>query len=225
MKKKIRLLWYDMKEMGISRFLPIVLLGGLFLFSQSLKSNPDGILRMLELFLPSICAWWIIFLFHNYVEDEGAEVFCAYPTSRRFLGIIRVLIFYFLYLVVLLVFLISMCKSGCIKWQILGLYFMQLSVQSLFYGSCGFYFILRTKSTLWSIAMILSIAALTIWGNLPIINSLITLRFYSNENMRFENMWLNMVIILCISAFILYQGQRRFVQYERYQYDVSTKKR
>lgn len=96
---------FEIKSMGFSFFIPILLSFFIIIFFLSINRPVVALelaIPVMEyLFVPFSC-WWSIYLFYDYYEDFGSEVLFSYPLTKREHGIFRIGIFFLLYLILLL---------------------------------------------------------------------------------------------------------------------------
>ncbi len=95
--------------MGVSYYAPFVavLLGIIYV---TFSSSPDVIRYtsiIVEFVVCPFAAWWSMYLFYDYYEDQASEVLFSYPLSSFFHGIIRVTSFFIVFLVAFFIFLVT----------------------------------------------------------------------------------------------------------------------
>lgn len=161
MKKKHyfnpKMLSYDFTLMGINAFVPIIgmLLTYIFLYFLCFKAQYDSALylTMSETTITLLGSWWVFHLLRPVVEDDGGELYLTFPVKRSYLGIFRVVRMWLIYALLLLVYCIGINIISGIS--IIDLWF-QLSLQSLFFFSFGFFCVVVTGSA--SYCWIISVA-------------------------------------------------------------------
>ncbi|XQY90219.1 hypothetical protein ACNRWW_11755 [Metabacillus sp. HB246100] len=135
--KKVDFL-FEAKSMGLSAILPIISLLFLVFFNYS-EQGPE-ITRKLSIFIEFvICplsAWWCIYLFIDYYEDNMEEVLFTYPVSIFFHGILRTLIFLFSFIAFFLICLIPLSYRH--EEFLYSMQVLQYIPQCILYGSLGF---------------------------------------------------------------------------------------
>jgi len=99
--KKINL-FFEMKSMGWSFLLPLLVFLILIYQLVTYKGLPVYIYKTLEFLIAPFTCWWIIYLYYEYFEGELQELIPCYPLSSWYHGIYRVLTFTFIYLLLLL---------------------------------------------------------------------------------------------------------------------------
>lgn len=151
------LILYDFTLMGINALVPLIgmLLTYLFLYFLCFKAQYDSVLylAMSETTITFIGSWWIYHLMRPIVEDNGGELYLTFPVKRIFLGVIRVVEMWLIYVLLLMVYCIGINIISGIS--IINLWF-QLSLQSLFFFSFGFFWVVVTRSA--SYCWIISVA-------------------------------------------------------------------
>ncbi|WP_394530754.1 hypothetical protein [Priestia aryabhattai] len=100
---------FEIKSMGVSYYAPFVavLLGMMYV---TFSSSPDVIRYtsiIVEFVVCPFAAWWSMYLFYDYYEDQASEVLFSYPLSSFFHGIIRVTSFFIVFLVAFFIFLVT----------------------------------------------------------------------------------------------------------------------
>ncbi|MDL4839493.1 hypothetical protein [Aquibacillus rhizosphaerae] len=143
--KKINVM-FEIKSMGISFYLPIAVLLYLLVLNYT-GSGPDFIRRLslfIEFIVCPLAAWWSIYLLLDYYEEGLEKLLFSYPVSVLFHGLIRVLLFLFIYLigVLLVLFAISLTHNTMgLKSQLLQYY-----PQCLLYAAVGFFLMVATRN-------------------------------------------------------------------------------
>ena len=207
---KLRLLWYDCKDMGIMFFLPIVGYASICLYAPLGFAEINGMMRVMELFLPPIGTWWVIQGMYNYVEGDGSEVFTSFPISRWVLGVERSLIFLGIHsicmgVVVALVFSFikdSNSTLGVVLW-------IQLVIQSYFYLSFAFFLTIYFKSILWSLGGVMIYLSASILAP-PSFLTNFNVYFFSGSSLSIGDLFPRGIVIIIISTFLLIKGERLF---------------
>lgn len=151
---------FDWRSMGGNAYPPFLAVLVLVSFTAANKGEFLSVLPMLELVFPFFGAWWSIFVLHDLLSEEGNEVLFTYPVKRWQVGIVRVVVFYFLH-VVLLVAMLA-CLSIWIGHQHVLSLFLQLASQSFFYAGLGFLAMVITQNTGWSLVVVTSYLSLQI---------------------------------------------------------------
>jgi hypothetical protein len=126
-------------------------------------------LPVLEMLYPFFGCWWSVFVLNDLLAEEGGEVLFSYPIRRWQLGILRVFLFFLLYLLLMFVMLFVGVGSVIGVHQIPSLA-LQYGVQSFFYSGLGFLAMVLTRSTGWSLILVstyLSLMILTRGETLP----------------------------------------------------------
>ena len=174
--KHLKLLIYDVKEMGYGFFLTPVML--LLLISYTIMINDEsvtlGIMDMHQHFVGPLAAWWVVMSFYSYTDEDGGEAFLSYPFSRRYIGMGRTLIFVSCFLVLVFLDISILYVSGVCNDSTMFAMCALVSGQAFFYGSFGFFLVVRLNSVLWALAMVLAIAFVNIWGIVPKLEAYIT---------------------------------------------------
>lgn len=117
---------------------------GAWSFSQQLP--------VLEMILPTFSAWWSICLFQDILEEEGSETLFSYPIPRWKLGLIRVIFFWVLYCLGIIVVLgILQTWTSQPFWLPLALQFI---TQAFFFSSFGFLAVAITAQVGWAILIV-----------------------------------------------------------------------
>lgn len=133
--------------MGINALVPLIgmLLTYLFLYFLCFKAKYDSTLylTMSETIITFIGSWWVYHLMRPIVEDNGGELYLTFPVKRIYLGVIRVVEMWLIYVFLLIVYCIGINIISGIS--IINLWF-QLSLQSLFFFSFGFFCVVATRS-------------------------------------------------------------------------------
>lgn len=206
MKNKMKIILYDFKEMGLNAFLPIIIATSLGFFCTYVQGYPDQIMHSFELFIPPFSAWWIIQSFYNYIDETGCEIYFSYPTSRIYIGLVKTLILYFLYLLIIFI-PISITKL----WETCDIFsfYIVLVTLSLFFSSCGFYLIVHLRNTLLSFGLILIYIAFNILYPRGIILKT-SVYFYSTTELDIKMVLSKIILLLILSLIILINAQLHF---------------
>ncbi|MGP7816527.1 hypothetical protein [Niallia sp. 01092] len=152
MLKKLNLP-FEIKALGYSFYLPI-LLQIIFLFQMVLLDNKLNfiLLKEMEFLVVPFSAWWIIFLYYDYFEEDGNTVLFTYPLTIFQHGILRVSIFTLLYEILLII--------DCLILNLIHYknYFFNLLLpylfQSLLYIAIAFFIVLFSKKVMVPIIVI-----------------------------------------------------------------------
>lgn len=227
MKQLLLLLYYDFKEMGIGFLVPIVTLititvYGICIYNGAVSGEESKatviVLNLLQDFLPPINAWWVIVAFHRYAEEEDTEAFFSYSFSCKKTGIGRTIVFMGIFSVLLFISLIFIYIFRILDFESLFVVYIALVIQAVFYGSCGFVFIISIRNTIWSISAILIIAALNIWGNIPIISQYLSVVINMQPHMNIKQVYLRLLFLIIVSVILLYKAQNMFKKLSQKKY-------
>lgn len=147
---------FEFKVMGINAYVPIIGFIVVFIYSVYNLRYSNGwmnIIQSLEMVLPFLAGWYSVFLFQDVLEEMGSETIFTYPVKRYELGLLRVLIFYAFYLIILAIILFAMQVMG--NKNIFLSLFIQLSVQGLFFSAFGFLSAVITSSSIWALTILI----------------------------------------------------------------------
>ncbi|MBM7602715.1 hypothetical protein JOC75_000685 [Metabacillus crassostreae] len=151
--------FFEIKSMGLSAILPLLALLFLVFFNYS-ELGPE-IARKLSIFIEFVicplAAWWCMYLFIDYYEDNMGEVLFTYPVSIFFHGVLRALMFLlcFLALFIICLFLISQRHEEIL----FSIQVLQYIPQSILYGALGFCLIVLTRNIVIPILCIVGYVA------------------------------------------------------------------
>lgn len=156
--KKLDIL-FEVKSMGISFFVPV--LSVLFLIFLSYTELGPEITRKLSLFIEFIicplAAWWCIYLFIDYYEENMEEVLFTYPVSFFFHGVLRSIIFLILYILLLILGMIPISlRHELVQFST---QVFQYIPQCILYGAVGFCLTVMTRTIVFPILCIVGYAA------------------------------------------------------------------
>ncbi|MDQ0232715.1 hypothetical protein [Metabacillus malikii] len=150
---------FELKTMGLSAVLPIIA----FLILVFLNYTDQGpeITRMLSILIEFVicplAAWWCIYLFIDYYEDNMEEVLFTYPVSALYHGVLRSLIFLTCFLVIFTVCLILISQKH--EEILFSMQVLQYLPQCLLYGAIGFSLMVVTKNIVIPILCIVGYVA------------------------------------------------------------------
>lgn len=201
----MRWFYYNFQEIGIIRYIPLMVLLIMSLLCRNSPAETMVILKSAELFLPPFVIFWVIPLFFNYVNADTREVYLSYPCSRKKQGILRIILFMLLFDI----FLTTAFFVAIHSWKEYSLYLLILCVQSLFYASLGFLLIVITKNIVISIGIILGYVGIQVLDTSHIFKT-ISLKFSDIYNGQMGDVILKLIVVFSISIFFLVSAQRRF---------------
>ena len=170
---------FDVKNLGVNIVFPFLMCIVSCIFLRAYLNDPQKWMHILEIsetFVPMSAGWISIFLFVDIIQEGGYEVIFTYPVKRKELGIKRVLIFYVVYAISVLLYVLSIqliTKENV--W--LNLY-VQFLIEGLFFSALGFLSIVLTSNCAFSIVILVGysiIGTLTKGKHLGILNI-----FFSN---------------------------------------------
>lgn len=149
--------------MGVSYYVPFVavLLGIMYV---TFSSSPDVIRYtsiIVEFVVCPFAAWWSMYLFYDYYEDQASEVLFSYPLSSFFHGIIRVTSFFIVFLVAFFIFLVTIT----IKHPDISL--MDLSIlyvpQTILYCYLGFTLMVLSRNIIFPLLILVAYIGMKYW--------------------------------------------------------------
>jgi len=170
MKGKLDLL-FDWKAMGINAYVPLCVVCVLIGYGNLRKEALTQVIPVLELTFPVFAAWWSIFLFQDFLEEEGSEVLFCCPIQRWKLGIARTAIFFAIYIILMLIMLLVI--DQWFRADLLEPLSLQLGLQSFFFAGLGYLSMCLTRNSGWALVIIVvynSIQILTRGALFPYIN-------------------------------------------------------
>ncbi|SDX11048.1 hypothetical protein SAMN05444487_11079 [Marininema mesophilum] len=144
---------YDWRSMGVFAYVPLGISIFVFLILLLMGSDLSRVIQFSEMSLPLFASWWSILLMQEFLEQEGNETLFSYPLSRYKMGILRVFLFWGLYILVIA------WVIGAKQWvdspapHFFSSLFLQLGYESLFYAMVGFLLIVLTKNTVWAMGI------------------------------------------------------------------------
>lgn len=101
MRTRLFLLKYDLKGLGVNRYIPIAstcLCAVILTLCQVCAAlTMDVVLWMVNVILAPMCAWYILFIYQPVFEYDGGELFWTYPKSSIMVGIRRAILLMVLY--------------------------------------------------------------------------------------------------------------------------------
>lgn len=170
MKGKLHLI-FDWKVMGVNAYIPFIVVVLLIGYGSLRRDALTHIIPALELTFPVFAAWWSIFLFQDVLEEPGGETLFSLPVKRWKLGVVRVGIFFgiYIFLMFLMLFIID---QWCVVDLLLPLA-LQLGAEAYFFAGLGFLAMSVTLNTGWSLVVIIAYTStqiLTRGALLPLIN-------------------------------------------------------
>jgi len=154
---------FEIKSMGVSYYVPFVavLLGIMYV---TFSSSPDVIRYtsiIVEFVVCPFAAWWSMYLFYDYYEDQASEVLFSYPLSSFFHGIIRVTSFFIVFLVAFFIFLVTIT----IKHPDISL--MDLSIlyvpQTILYCYLGFTLMVLSRNIIFPLLILVAYIGMKYW--------------------------------------------------------------
>lgn len=153
---------FDWRCMGLGAYLPFLVVALLIFITAFNQGQLPDIMPAIEMLFPIFGSWWSIYVLHDLLSEGSNEVLLSYPVKRWNMGIVRVLSFFLLYLILMMVMLVIM--SPWIGSQNILPLAMQLGAQSFFYSGLGFLAIVLTMNTGWSLIIVTCYLSLQIMG-------------------------------------------------------------
>lgn len=212
MKKFLKITYLDIKEMSAAAFLPVAAVVLMILYGLFLNDGRNGftILKMIRNFTTPLASWWVIMVFHSYVEDNGSEVFLSFGYSRRIIGTGRTLFFTFCYILILFPGCVVLRGFGIVSEEDFFILFMIYAASGLFFGSMGFVLIMILKNTLWTIAAIMCIMFIDLWWNIPPAGELFTILIPSETGISHRGIFIKLTGICLMSIIMILTAQKLF---------------
>ncbi|MFC4775916.1 hypothetical protein ACFO9Q_03875 [Paenibacillus sp. GCM10023252] len=207
-----RILLFDWKAMGFNFYIPLLIMIFLYGYASLTGFTENNFVPSISLAVPPLAAWWSIYLMQHLLEEQGGEVLFSYPISIRILGLGRVLLFYLVFELALFILILGVCS-----YQI-GYafnFFVQLSIQSLFFASLGFMAMVYTKNTSWSLFIVATYASTQILTN-GIVMPLINVYFFRDRILLMEEIWGKLFIITLLSIGVLLTAQHSLNRTEKF---------
>ncbi|GAB1774223.1 hypothetical protein [Bacillus sp. GbtcB12] len=154
---------FEIKSMGVSYYAPFVavLLGIIYV---TFSSSPDVIRYtsiIVEFVVCPFAAWWSMYLFYDYYEDQASEVLFSYPLSSFFHGIIRVTSFFIVFLVAFFIFLVTITiKHPDISLIDLSILYVP---QTILYCYLGFTLMTLSRNIIFPLLIIVAYIGMKYW--------------------------------------------------------------
>lgn len=150
---------FEVKSMGLSFYLPIILL--ITLSFMNFSGDGYEFIRRLSLFIEFIicplASWWCIYLFIDYYEENIEELLFTYPVKFFFHGVFRSLTFLIIYISLVIISIIPISiRHEEVLWNILVIQFIP---QCLLYGAIGFCLMVLTRNIVTPILFIMGYVA------------------------------------------------------------------
>ncbi|NMM54837.1 hypothetical protein [Paenibacillus aquistagni] len=150
--RELKGLYFNWRMMGLNAYMPLITSMILLLIAWINKSEVKDTFPALEMIFPLMSAWWTIFVLEDMLSSEGREILLTYPVKRWQSGLMRVLLFYCLYMVLMIIMLLIMNS-----WMQLSTVFslaILFGSQSLFYTSLAFLGLTITHNTGWTLVIL-----------------------------------------------------------------------
>jgi|GEM_PF-1763371 len=215
MKRKIDIP-FEFKVMGINAYIPLI--GALFVAiysAVSLKSQEGWMntVSILEIVMPFLSGWYSVFLFQDVLEEIGSETIFTYPIKRYELGVLRVLVFFIFYMVILALVLLEI--QLMVDKEVFLTLFLQLSLQGLFFSSLGFVLVTITSSSIWSLTVlsIYSVTQIITGGNLF---SFINVYLFNGDIIPINEIFIRLGHVVILSLLFLSIGHVLFSKYKNF---------
>ncbi|MBR4146029.1 MAG: hypothetical protein IKU06_11320 [Lachnospiraceae bacterium] len=198
--------------MSILVFFPVIMVFTATLYCIFINDGEHiiSILKLYQCVVPPSVSWWIVMIFHTYIEDEGAEVVFACGYSRKILGIGRNLFFIGLFVLLLLVSCSLFLVNNIIGFGEGVTFFSILIIQTFFYGGLSYLLTFATRNIIWTIAVIMIIMYINIWNGIPAVSRYFLIVFLFERDITIGNNWIKMVYILMLGIGFMYNGQNLF---------------
>ena len=203
----IKILKYDFKGMGYNSIVPIIAIIFISIYARMITDSMYPVMIFLERFAPVFASWWIIQSIYLYVEKETCEIFLSYSYSRIEFGVVRVSILLFAYTI--LIFLAT-CHLNIFNIYV----WLQLTVQSFFYASLGFFLVIYLQNGLWSTAIIFIVFALNCL-NEYFGSSIFGAQFYNIQPVTLYDITSPGIRILIVSTILLILAQYKLLKVQR----------
>ncbi len=149
--------------MGVSYYAPFVaiLLGIIYV---TFSSSPDVIRYtsiIVEFVVCPFSAWWSMYLFYDYYEDQASEVLFSYPLSSFFHGIIRVTSFFIVFLIAFFIFLVTITiKHPDISLIDLSILYVP---QTILYCYLGFTLMALSRNIIFPLLILVAYIGMKYW--------------------------------------------------------------
>jgi len=154
---------FEIKSMGVSYYEPFVaiLLGIIYV---TFSSSPDVIRYtsiIVEFVVCPFAAWWSMYLFYDYYEDQASEVLFSYPLSSFFHGIIRVTSFFIVFLIAFFIFLVTITiKHPDISLIDLSILYVP---QTILYCYLGFTLMALSRNIIFPLLILVAYIGMKYW--------------------------------------------------------------
>lgn len=154
---------FEIKSMGIDFYVPflVILIAILYTcFSPSLDII-QYTSKILEFVVCPIAAWWSMYLFLDYYEDRASELLFSYPVSTLFHGIIRVTVFFLLFLVAFFILLLVITfKYPYVSLVNLAVLYIP---QTVLYCYLGFFLMVLSRNITVPLLILVAYVAMKYW--------------------------------------------------------------
>lgn len=211
MKHFIKLIYLDLKAMSLGRFIPPIIVVAVTAYSLYMYDDIQPVVsrNLFQYFASPAVVWWVIMLFHDYVEGEGAEVLLSCRYSRYLLGIGRIFFLEIVFIILIVISLAILVAFGVFCLEETSGFILLIILQSMFYVGIGFTAVMLVKNTLWAILIVLLVLYSNVWHELPLLRILSVVVSIDN-GVRLSNLWSRMVPMLFFDVCLISYGQRLF---------------
>ncbi|WP_027307700.1 hypothetical protein [Caloramator sp. ALD01] len=205
MKSRLIFFYNEFKSIGKISFIPVVVAVFIGIINNIYIKDLGGKYLLIQLFFSTSISFLVSMSFYNFIEEEGKEVFYSFPLNRLRCGILKLLLFW-LYFVLILIFCLVLSKINDNSFYIALSY---ISLQGLFFLSVTYYLCMMTKNITVSIAFIYLYISICFLGRDTIINYVSVLSIYKFVScLSFEP--IKMIVICIVSIVFVIVAQRKF---------------
>lgn len=207
---------FEFKVMGVNAYVPpavafIILIYSIY--NLNYKFGWMNTIKLLEMTLPFLSGWYSVFLFQDVLEEMGSETIFTYPVKRYELGILRVLIFYLFYLIILASVLLLIQIIG--NRNIFLSLFIQLSAEGLFFSGLGFLCVVITSSSIWALTVLVIYAVTQILTSGSMFK-LVNIYQFNGDILSLNQLVYPVIRIILLSLIFFIAGQILFSRYKNY---------
>ncbi|MFL0506945.1 hypothetical protein ACH0B5_14445 [Ureibacillus sp. 179-F W5.1 NHS] len=183
--------------MGYAFYFPLVFFIVFFIqYVMGEKELSFFLLTQMEFLIAPFSAWWVIFLYFDYFEEDGRDLFYSYPVTALEHGLFRVSIFCFIYFL----FILICCAALTFRFPDANFFVLLLQYlsESIFYISVAFLFIICFKKVTIPIVIIGSYVSTEYLTGGQII-PLFHVMFFNDSPLAFDEVILSSTINLVLS--------------------------
>lgn len=197
-------IFFEIKAMGYSFYFPLI---GFIALSYQLFIGGNlsfFTLKMMEFMIAPLAAWWAIFIYYDYFEEDADQILYTYPISSAEHGWLRAAVFTIFYMILMTAAIIILAaNTPGAQMIIMMLHYLPLS---LLFASIGFFLMVAARKVMVPILIIVIYVAteyLTNGQSLPWYHAML----FNTEPLEFSDVVIKSMINAGLALILITLGQ------------------